>query len=92
MDEGWIITTAITLGIGVISYFLKKNHEPVGLHSPAASKNRTGFCNKSRSEGNYRRIKKKTSIRSVRIIHPRRLTVRILMGARRRLRRSGRIT
>ncbi len=57
MDEGWIITTAITLGIGVISYFLK-NHEPVGLHSPAASKNRTGFCNKSRSEGNYRRIKK----------------------------------
>ena len=39
MDEGWIITTAITLGIGVISYFLKRNHEPVGLHSPAASKN-----------------------------------------------------
>ena len=24
MDEGWIITTAITLGIGVISYFLKR--------------------------------------------------------------------
>lgn len=24
MDEGWIITTAITLGIGVITYFLKR--------------------------------------------------------------------
>ena len=24
MDEGWIITPAITLGIGVISYFLKR--------------------------------------------------------------------
>mgnify|MGYP007113816679 CR=1 FL=1 len=54
MDEGWIITTAITLGIGVISYFLKRT-----MHSPAASKNRTGFCNKSRSEGNHRRIKKR---------------------------------
>ena len=38
MDEGWIITTAITLGIGVISYFFKKNHEPVGLHSPSSFK------------------------------------------------------
>ena len=35
-------------------------------------------------EGNHRRIKK-TSIRSVRIIHPRRLTVRILMGARKEI-------
>lgn len=46
MDEGWIITTAITLGIGVISYFLK-NHESVGLHSPAASKNRTDSVTKA---------------------------------------------
>ena len=38
--------------------FFKKNHEPVGLHSPAASKNRTGFCNKSRSEGNTDELKK----------------------------------
>ena len=92
MDEGWIITTAITLGIGVISYFLKRTMNQLDCTVQQLSKNRTGFCNKSRSEGNYRRIKKMTSIRSVRIIHPRRLTVRILMGARRRLRRSGRIT
>ena len=29
MDEGWIITTAITLGIGVISYFLKRTMNQV---------------------------------------------------------------
>ena len=29
MDEGWIITTAITLGIGVSAYFLKNQYEPV---------------------------------------------------------------
>lgn len=32
MSEGWIITTAITLGIGVISYFLKRTMHEVDKH------------------------------------------------------------
>ena len=58
MDEGWIITTAITLGIGVISYFLKRTMNQLDCTVQQLQKI-TGFCNKSRSEGNHRRIKKR---------------------------------
>ena len=84
MDEGWIITTAITLGIGVISYFLKRTMNQLDCTVQQLQKIERDSVTKADL--------KETSIRSVRIIHPRRLTVRILMGARRRLRRSGRIT
>ena len=86
MDEGWIITTAITLGIGVISYFLKRTMNQLDCTVQQLQKIERDSVTKAD-------LKETTDeLRSVRIIHPRRLTVRILMGARRRLRRSGRIT
>lgn len=91
MDEGWIITTAITLGIGVISYFLKRTMNQLDCTVQQLQKIERDSVTKADLKETTDELKK-TSIRSVRIIHPRRLTARILMGARRRLRRSGRIT
>ena len=91
MDEGWIITTAITFGYWRNLIFFKKNHEPVGLHSPAASKIERDSVTKADLKETTDELKK--DINKIREDYtPRRLTARILMGARRRLRRSGRIT
>ena len=59
MDEGWIITTAITLGIGVISYFLKRTMNQLDCTVQQLQKIERDSVNKSRSEGNHRRIKKR---------------------------------
>lgn len=91
MDEGWIITTAITLGIGVISYFLKRTMNQLDCTVQQLQKIERDSVTKADLKETTDELKK--DINKIREdIHPRRLTVRILMGARRRLRRSGRIT
>ena len=91
MDEGWIITTAITLGIGVISYFLKRTMNQLDCTVQQLQKIERDSVTKADLKETTDELKK--DINKIREDYtPRRLTARILMGARRRLRRSGRIT
>ena len=69
MDEGWIITTAITLGIGVISYFLKRTMNQLDCTVQQLQKIERDSVTKADLKETTDELKK-TSIRSVRIIHP----------------------
>lgn len=76
----WIITTAITLGIGVITYFLKRTMSQVDKHGEEIRRIDSERVTKTDLKESTEELKK-TSGRFVKTIHPRTCMKKILTNA-----------
>ena len=90
MNE-WVITTVITLGIGVVSYFLKRTMSQVDRHDTEIREGREQSASKEDLRSRRKNLRT-ISGKSVRIIHPGIPTRRTLMNAGRTLKKFVRTT